>query len=266
MDKITSFHEKQLLVYASIKLVNFGTVFAHYAIESTFKPTIMKKTYHIPAILFFLLNTTTLLLAQKSIYTFPFENAYKLQAMSVYINADEIAGTYQIRGNLYTTEITGLGEETMEQVSTTMISDVKAMDAIRFLEFYMKDQLVAPGDETSGAVEMSIIYYNKRSRANVGSAFTILTLGIGALLGIPFSTGITDVEVEATFFDDNNQILTIHRGVGRAKKLETLYNINYSQRMQHQKALKKALTDLNTRIMADIQLQKLTLPVPVPEP
>lgn len=104
-------------------------------------------------------------------------------------------------------------------------------------EFYLQEQLVLPGDETSGAVEMSIIYYNTRSRANLGTVIDILTLGIGAF-----------------------------RGIGKTKVLESLYNMNYSKRNQHQKALKKALADLNEKIMADPQLQKLTLPAPVPEP
>lgn len=226
----------------------------------------MIKKYHIPATLFFLTCTTTLLFAQKSVYTFPFENSYKLPPMETYINLEEIAYTYQTLGNLYTTEITGLGEETMEQTSTTMISDVKAMDAVRFLEFYLHEQLVAPGEKTSGTVEMSIIYFNTRSRANLGTVIDILTLGIGALFGIPYATGITNVEVEASFFNEGNQLLNTHRGIGKAKVLESLYNMNYSKRNQHQKALKKAIADLNTKIMADPQLQKLTLPAPVPEP
>jgi hypothetical protein len=217
----------------------------------------MKKQYHIPAILFFLLSTSTLLIAQKSVYSFPFENSYRLPPMSVYINTDEIASTYQTIGNLYTTEIIGMGEESLEQTSTTMISDVKAVDAIRFLKFYMQDQLVAPGDKTSGAVEMSVIYYNSRSRVNLGTAITVLTLGLGALLGIPYSTGITDVEVQATFFDDSNQILTIQRGLGRSKVLETVYNANYSKRTQHQKAMKRALSDLNGKIMTDPGLKQI---------
>lgn len=204
--------------------------------------------------LFFLIFTSTLLVAQKSIYTFPFENSYRLAPMSVYINTEEIANTYQIMGNLYTTEIKGLGKEIMEQTSTTLVSDVKAMDAIRFLEFYLQEQLLAQGEDTNGALEMSIIYFNTRSRFNLGSALNVLTLGLGTLFGIPFSTGITDVEVEATFFDSSNQFLTIHRGVGRSKVLETLYNLNYSKRTQHQKALKKALHDLNGKIMADPML------------
>ena len=85
--------------------------------------------------LFFLICSTTLLVAQKSIYTFPFENSYRLPPMSVNFNTSEIANTYQTTVNLYTTEITGLGEETVEQISSTMISDVNAMDAVRFLEF-----------------------------------------------------------------------------------------------------------------------------------
>ena len=177
--------------------------------------------------------------------------------MSVIINQDEIASTYQTLGNLYTTEISGMGEQALEQTSTTMISDVTAVDAVRFLEFYTKDQLVAPGDEAGRTVEMSVIYYNSRSRANLGTLFTVLTLGLGALLGIPHSTGITDVEVQAIFYDDKNQILTTQRGLGRSKVLETLYNMNYSRRTQHQKAMRKALDDLNGKIFSDPALELL---------
>lgn len=226
----------------------------------------MIKRYHIPATLFFLLCTSTLLLAQKSVYSFPFENSRRLPPMKAYINMEEIAATYQTLGNLYTTEIIGLGDETMEQTSTTMVSDVKAMDAVRFLEFYLEEQLLLPGEESNASLELSIIYYNNGGRANVGTGLTFLTLGIGAFLGFPLYTDITDVEVEATFFDQQNQILAIHRGVGRAKQLITLYNLNNTQRRLHQKALKRALSDLNTRIMTDTQLQTITPPVPVPGP
>lgn len=232
----------------------------------TIKPLAMIKRYHIPAIAFLLFTSTVALLAQKSIYTFPFENSYRLPPMSVYINTEEIASTYQTLGNLYTTEITGLGEEIMEQTSTTMISDVKAVDAIRFLEFYMQEQLVTPGDETSGAVEMSIIYYHVKHRVNLGTALNILTFGIGGLLGIPFSTAITDVEVEATFFDDSNRYISTHRGVGRAKMLETIYNMSSSGRTPHQKAIRRALTDLNEKVMTDPKLVPVSASAIVPEP
>jgi hypothetical protein len=216
----------------------------------------MIKRYHIPAILFLLLTTSTLLFSQKSVYTFPFENSYKLPSMETFIKADEISATYQTIGNLYTTEISGLGEETMAQTSSTYISDVKAMDAFRFLQFYMEDQLIAPGDQSKGAVEMSVIYYNVKHRVNLGTAINVLTLGIGGLLGIPFSTAITDIEVEATFFD-SNQLLTVHRGVGRGKMLESLYNISSSSRIPHQKAMRRALSDLNEEIMMDSTLLKI---------
>jgi hypothetical protein len=217
----------------------------------------MIKRYHLPALLFFLIATSLTLVAQKSVYTFPFENNYRLPPMETFINAEEIATTYQTLGNLYTTEITGLGEEPMEQTSSTFISDVNAIDAVRFLKFYMEEQLIAPGDQTSGSVEMSIIYYNKRSRVNLGTALNVLTLGLGTLLGIPFSTGITDVEVEASFFDASSQYIVSHRGVGQSKKLETLYNIASATRVPHQKALKRALEDLNNQIMADSLIAKV---------
>ena len=228
------------------------------------KPFAMIKRYHIPAIVFFLLNTTIALLAQKSVYTFPFENKYKLPPMETFINAEEIASTYQTMGNLYTTEITGLGDETMEQTSSTYISDVKATDAFRFLKFYMEEQLMAPGEETHGSVEMSIIYFHEKNRVNLGTALNVLTFGLGTLLGIPFATSITDVEVEASFFNETNQFITTHRGVGRGKKLIGLYSLD--TRLPHQRALKKALDDLNTNIMADPSLHHVKLPAAVPEP
>lgn len=212
----------------------------------------MKKTYYIPAILFFLICTTTLLFAQKSVYTFPFENSYRLSPMETFVNMNEISASYQTMGNLYTTEIMGLDDESVEQISSMYISDIKVTDAFRFLKFYMEEQLVAPGEDTQGSVEMSIIYYHEKNRANIGTALNILTLGIGTLLGIPFATSITDVEVEATFFNDANSVIVIHRGIGRGKKLIGLYSL--STRLPHQRAVKNALEDLNTKIMADPKL------------
>ena len=212
----------------------------------------MIKRYYIPATLFFLICTTTLVFAQKSVYTFPFENSYKLHPMETYVNLDEISASYQTMGNLYTSETTGLDDEPVEHTSSMYISDVKVTDAYRFLKFYMEEQLLAPGEETQGSVEMSIIYYNEKTRANVGTALNILTLGLGTLLGIPFATSVTDVEVEAIFFSEANSVIVIHRGIGRGKKLIGLYSM--STRLPHQRAVKNALEDLNTKIIADPKL------------
>ena len=214
----------------------------------------MIKTYHLPALAFFFLCSGVALLAQKSVYTFPFENSYKLPPMETYINVEEISTSYQTYGNFYITEISGLVDETVEQTSSTYISDVKANDAYRLLKFYMEEQLVSPGIETQGAVEMSVIYYNEKTRANLGTALNILTLGIGTFFGIPFATSIIDVEVEANFFDKDRQFISSHRGVGSEKKLIGLYSMNI--RLTHQKALKEALTELNTNILADPLLRE----------
>lgn len=224
----------------------------------------MIKRYHIPALAFFLICTSVALFAQKSVYTFPFENSYKLPSMETYINVEEISSTYQTFGNIYTTEISGMGDEPVEQTSSTYISDVKANDAIRFLKFYMEEQLVGQGDESHGSVEMSVIYYHERNRANVGTALNILTLGIGTFLGIPFATSLIDVEVEASFFNENNEVITVHRGVGHTKKWVGLYNGDI--RVPHQRALKEALEELNARIMADPKLQHVQVPAKFPQP
>jgi len=224
----------------------------------------MIKRYHIPAIAFFLFCTSIAIIAQSSVYSFPFENSYKLPPMETYINAEELSSTYQTYGNLYTTEIIGLGEEAIEQSSSTFISDVKAIDAFRFLKFYMEEQLVGQGENRKGSVEMSVIYFHEKGRVNVGTALNILTLGIGTLFGIPFATSITDVEVEASFFNDNKQFISAHRGVGRGKKWIGLYNLD--TRLPHQRALKEAIGDLNTKIMSDPKLLELGSATIIPEP
>ena len=189
------------------------------------------------------------MLAQKSVYTFPFENSYKLPPMETYINTEEISATYQTFGNIYTTEIVGLSDEPLEQTSSTYISDVKASDAFRFLRFYMEEQLVSPGDQYQGSVEMSVIYFHERYRVNLGTALNILTLGMGTLFGIPFATSVTDVELEANFYNQNNQFVTTHRGLGRGKKWVGLYSLD--TRLPHQRALKEALEEVNNKIMTD---------------
>jgi len=191
---------------------------------------------------------------QKSVYTFPFENSYRLSSMQAYINTEEISATYQTMGNIYTTEILGMGNDTMEQISTTFISDVKALDAVRFLEFYLEDQLIAAGDGSSGLIELSIIYHHEHGRFNAGSLIGILTFGLGTLFGIPYATTIVDIETEATFFDAGDYLIATHRGVGRGKKLQSLYSM--STRKAHQRALKNSLEDLNSRIMNDPILAK----------
>jgi len=209
----------------------------------------MIKRYHIPALAFFLICTSVAMLAQKSVYTFPFENSYKLPPMETYINTEEISASYQTYGNIYTTEVVGLSDEPLEQTSSTYISDVKASDAFRFLQFYMEEQLVSPGDQYQGSVEMSVIYYHEKYRVNVGTALNILTLGMGTLFGIPFATSVTDVELEANFFNQNKQFVTTHRGVGRGKKWVGLYSLD--TRLPHQRALKEALEEVNNKIMSD---------------
>lgn len=214
----------------------------------------MKTTYTFLAALI-LFALPPVVLAQKSVFTFPFVNLYRLPSMETRIHVEEITNSYQKVGNIYTTEITGFDDTRMEQTSTSYLSDAKVMDAIRFLEIYMDENLVTPGDESSGILEMSIIYFNERSRINPGSILGVLTLGLGTLLGIPYATSVTDVEVEASIFRESDSQAIIHRGVGRGKELQSLYHM--STRKAHQKALRNALEDLNERIMADPDLVRI---------
>lgn len=87
----------------------------------------MKTLYHI----FFILVLSAVpysLFGQRSVYSFPFENSYRLPSMRTFINREDIANTYQTMGNIYTTEITGLGNEPMKQTSMTFISDARVVD------------------------------------------------------------------------------------------------------------------------------------------
>ena len=58
--------------------------------------------------------------------------------METFVNMNEISASYQTMGNLYTSEIVGLADESVEQTSSMYISDVKVTDAFRFLKFYME--------------------------------------------------------------------------------------------------------------------------------
>ncbi len=212
----------------------------------------MKTVYPISLFAIFLFSST-LLHSQKSVYTFPFENEYRLPPMKSQINIKEISSTYQTYGNIYTTEIIGFAKDTMEQTSYSFISDTKVLDAVRFLEFYMEEQLLYPGEDKTGTVEMSIIYFEEHSRFSVGSVFAILTIGISVLCGAPVATNVTDLEVEASFSDLGNQTIAVHRGVGRGKKAVSIYTI--TNRKSHQKAVLNALENLNTEVMSDLRLR-----------
>ncbi len=214
----------------------------------------MFKIQHLPLLVFFLTFSSLNLKAQQSVYTFPFENEYRLPPMHAQLNMKEISTTYQTYGNIYTTEITGMGNDTVEQTSYSFLSDTKVMDAVRFLEFYMEEQLLDPGDEKNGKVEMSIIYFEERSRFNAGSLFGILTLGISVLFGAPVATNVTDVEIEASFSDPGNQKIAVHRGVGRGKKSVSIYTM--TTRKSHQRAMLDALEKLNTEVMSDPRLNQ----------
>jgi len=224
-------------------------------------PTAMKIRYTIAMI--GVVFVTSAAAAQKSVYTFPFENDYRLPSMQALIKTDEISTTYQTVGNIYSTEIIGMGDETVEQTSTSFISDVQVLDAVRFLEFYLEDQLLAPGDGSGGLVELSIIYHHEHYRMNAGSVFGILTFGFATLLGVPYATTVIDLETEALFYDREDYLRATHRGVGRAKKLQSLYSM--STRKAHQRALKNSLENLNANIMSDPTLAK-ALPVGVINP
>jgi hypothetical protein len=219
----------------------------------------MKPKVTIPIIILIFFAVTRIQ-AQKSVYAMPFENAVRLHAMEQVINVDEIAATYQTVGNIYMSQITGIGEETMEQTSTTHISDVKAVDAVRILEYYIEDQLLDHNTPTDGLVEMSVVYFDEDTRWNIGSGLGILTFGVALLMGVPYSTAVVDVEVEASFYDSADILLETHRGVGRGKRLLTMYS-HSGNRKAHQKALKKAIQDLNEKILQDPSLTLLPPPV-----
>ncbi len=119
----------------------------------------------------------------------------------------------------------------------------------------MEEQLLEPGEEKTGMVEMSIIYFNERDRVNAGLAAAILTLGMSALVGITVSTKVTEVEIKASFFDNSNQPIAVHRGVGKGKKTISLYST--SSRKAHQRAILKAIEDLNTRVLSDPRLTEM---------
>ncbi len=202
---------------------------------------------------------------QRSIYDLPFENSHRLPPMEAAVSIEEISASYQTVGNIYTTEIISFDDQTMEQTSSSYISNPLVVDAVRLMEFYMKEQLVTPGEPTAGSSEMSVIYYDESNRMNPGSAFAVLTFGLAALLGVPTHTSIADVEIEIRLFDQEEQLFSSQRGVGRGKKLVTLYSSGNAGRKAHQEAMKKALEEVNRKILSDPQVTSLMTPRSAPE-
>ena len=222
----------------------------------------MKRSYA-PMLLLFI-GFPALLQGQRSVYDFPFRNSDRLQPMETVVNMEEISASYQTLGNIYTTQITGFGDEPMEQTSTSYVSDPLVVDAVRMMEFYMREQLVAPGEPTGGTTEMSIIYFNQDNRMNLGSAFAVLTFGISALLGVTTHTSVTDVEIQLRLFDPHDQLISTQRGVGRGKKWVSLYSLGNSGRKAHQRAMRQALEAVNLGIMNDPAVASFKIPRSTP--
>lgn len=192
--------------------------------------------------------------AQESIYKLDFQNKIKLPPMEIIINSDKISSSYNCMGSVYTAQFSGPEDQVVEQRASAYFTNTNAMDASNFLKYYTLDELISQEGEKNGSMEISIIYYNQRHRFNVLGVIDVLTFGFGALLGIPYSTSITDLEAEAIFYDHSGQIICAHRGAGQSKRLESLYM--QSNRNSHQRALKRSIEDLNNKIIVDPRLVK----------
>jgi len=190
--------------------------------------------------------------AQKSVYSFPFENQSKLPAMEVFINRDALADTYQTYGAVLTSQYTGPDEETSEEVSTAYVNNEKIVDAMRFLEHYAFDQLLTYNTEKKGTVELKVTYYNLDTRLCAGSILSFATLGFAMFFGSATNRNFINLEVEAVFYDKNGNYLTRYTGIGHGSASESLYR--HRTRKAHQKALVAALSDLNRNIMGDSNL------------
>ncbi|MEZ5072631.1 MAG: hypothetical protein R2751_17145 [Bacteroidales bacterium] len=197
--------------------------------------------------------------AQKSAYDLPFENTRKLPPLDAFINTEEMGLTYQTTTEVFTTEFSGPDQEGTLQTSRAHLNDPQALDAYRLLDRYMQDQLMESGPDSRGSVEMKITYLQQKGRISPGSILAVVTFGIGPILGVPFAAVVTDVEIQADFFDENGDHLSTYRGVGHASRPEGFYSSN-EHRQCHLNALKKALTDLNARIQTDLLQERPGLP------
>ncbi|PID92508.1 MAG: hypothetical protein CSA96_02975 [Bacteroidetes bacterium] len=212
----------------------------------------MKKLY--PLLALAALLWAPQLRAQKSIYDFGFENQFKLPPMKFYILKDVVSESYQTQSESLHTEITAEGEPPITQSSSAYISNPLAIDAVRMLEHYAMDHLLEKG-KAEGSAELSVIYFNRYDHQNLGTVVGYLTFGISAILGVPISTVVIDVELQAEFFDKDGHSTATYRATAQAKKRETLFN-SPSDRLIHQKAIREALVHLNQEIMADSSLWK----------
>ncbi|MFZ5940130.1 MAG: hypothetical protein ACOYXB_06115 [Bacteroidota bacterium] len=191
---------------------------------------------------------------QQSFYAFPFENQHRLPSLEIYINMDQMAQTYQANGAVFSTEYSGPDEETAGQVSVSYRNNEQMVDAARFLENYAFEELMEYSGEKHGTVELKVTYFEDNSRMSAGSVLFFVTFGISSFVGCPIYRNVADLEVEAVFYDPEGNYLARYRGTGHAGTGQSLYR--RTARKAHQKALIKAIEDLNNSIMGDPELEK----------
>lgn len=187
--------------------------------------------------------------AQKSVYALPFSNKQKLPPIEVIIDYDKTARSYPGTQHYVAIEESGEGELSEQNVAVHQ-EDPILVDALRLMEYYALEELTERGSEFKGKAELAVVYYDVHNRANIGSAFGILSFGIGILLGIPMATQVTQVEIEAILYGPDGNFLESYRGYGKAKRAVSLYN-NSSIRRGNHKAITNALGTLNQQLMKD---------------
>ena len=190
------------------------------------------------------------LTAQESVFSTGIVNADKLPPMEIVISEERLVEAFSDYHELITEEYTYDGAEAGTH-STFMYRDRKISDTRKLFTRYLENDLLTPGKEPTGLIEMDLVYYNRTERFTAGSFLNVFSFGITALLGVPGKKDQTLVEVELGIFDRNGQLIKKYFAPGKKNTYHSLYARKIDEREANLEALKKALEVINEMVMTE---------------
>ncbi len=188
--------------------------------------------------------------AQNSVFTTGIVNPEKLPKLDYLISEENLAEAFSDRHEFITEEYS---EDNLESgsYSTFIFRDRKINDARNLFIRYLENDLLLNQGKSHGSIEIELVYYNHKFNFTPGSVLNVLTLGVGYVLGIPSARKQTEVEIEISIRDRNQEIVGTWFGKGKNNVYEGLYYRKLNERESSLLAMKEALESVNAQIMSE---------------
>ena len=216
----------------------------------------MKKLFLIPFVLVFLFTSCkTIYLSELKPYP---KNTKLLPALEPIVDIESLESAYSsgssvVEVSTYNSRPSnstylGIGNST-----STIYKDKRVHDAITIFERDVTENITNPFGEKKGSITCRIVAGDQSMKDNWvwGTAFTLFTLN---LLGIPYYSSVTDIDVEVEIYSKNNDLIGKYTATGHSKVWVALYwgyNESSASRKSAYTALKMALNEMKLKIQDD---------------